>query len=80
MGDKVHDVVIVGGGPAGLAAGIYAARAGLDAVVLDGMGGGGQMNMIDRIENYPGVVDIESGAQLAEIMRKQMERFGLGGD
>jgi thioredoxin reductase (NADPH) len=75
--DKMHDVVIVGGGPAGLAAGIYAGRAGLRAVVLDGMGGGGQMNMIDRIENYPGVVDVESGAQLAEIMRKQMERFGL---
>lgn len=74
---KIHDVVIVGGGPAGLAAGIYAGRAGLDAVVLDGMGGGGQMNMIDRIENYPGVMDIESGAQLAEIMRKQMEQFGL---
>lgn len=76
-GDKLHDVVIVGGGPAGLAAGIYAGRAGLDAVVLDGMGGGGQMNMIDRIENYPGVMDVESGAQLAEVMRKQMESFGL---
>ena len=75
--NKLHDVVIVGGGPAGLAAGIYAGRAGLDAVVLDGMGGGGQMNMIDRIENYPGVMDAESGAQLAEIMRKQMEQFGL---
>lgn len=76
-GDKLCDVVIVGAGPAGLAAGIYAARAGLDAVVLDGMGGGGQMNMIDRIENYPGVLDVESGAQLAGIMRDQMERFGL---
>jgi thioredoxin reductase (NADPH) len=74
---KLHDVVIVGGGPAGLAAGMYAGRAGLDAVVLDGMGGGGQMNMIDRIENYPGVMDVESGAQLAEVMRKQMEHFGL---
>jgi thioredoxin reductase (NADPH) len=76
-GQKLHDVVIVGGGPAGLAAGIYAGRAGLDAVVLDGMGGGGQMNIIDRIENYPGVMDVESGAQLAETMRKQMESFGL---
>jgi thioredoxin reductase (NADPH) len=76
-GEKLHDVLIVGGGPAGLAAGIYAGRAGLDAVVLDGMGGGGQMNIIDRIENYPGVMDVESGAQLAEIMRKQMESFGL---
>ncbi len=75
--DKLNDVVIVGGGPAGLAAGMYAGRAGLDAVVLDGMGGGGQMNMIDRIENYPGVLDVESGAQLAEVMRKQMEQFGL---
>ena len=75
--DKIHDVVIVGGGPAGLAAGILAGRAGLRAVGLDGMGGGGQMNIIEHIENYPGVVGVESGAQLAEIMRGQMEQFGL---
>jgi len=75
--EKIHDVVIIGGGPAGLAAGVYTGRGGLDTVLLDMMGGGGQVNMIDRVENYPGVVDLESGADLAEIMRKQSEGFGV---
>ncbi len=74
---KVHDLVIVGAGPAGLAAGIYAGRGGLDAVLLDMMGGGGQMNMIDRVENYPGVIGLETGADLAAVMRQQVEQFGL---
>lgn len=74
---KVHDLVILGGGPAGMAAGIYAGRGGLDAVLLDMMGGGGQMNMIDRIENYPGVVGLDTGAALADIMRQQTESFGM---
>jgi thioredoxin reductase (NADPH) len=76
--DKVHDLVIAGAGPAGMAAGIYAGRGGLDAVLLDMMGGGGQVNIIDRVENYPGVVDLQTGADLAEIMRKQTESFGVG--
>ncbi|MBW1807770.1 MAG: thioredoxin-disulfide reductase [Deltaproteobacteria bacterium] len=75
--ENIHDVVIVGGGPAGLAAGIYTGRGGLDAVLLDMMGGGGQVNTIDRVENYPGVVDPESGIELADIMRKQSESFGV---
>ena len=70
------DVVIVGGGPAGLAAGLYAGRGGLKAIVLDMMGGGGQMNIIDKVENYPGVTELAMGVDLAEVMRKQMESFG----
>lgn len=75
--ERLHDVVIVGAGPAGLAAAIYAGRSGLDTVLLDMMGGGGQVNMIDRVENYPGVIDLDSGAELAEVMRKQTESFGV---
>jgi len=76
--DKVLDLVIAGAGPAGMAAGIYAGRGGLDALLLDMMGGGGQVNIIDRVENYPGVMDLETGADLAEVMRKQTESFGVG--
>ncbi|RME25125.1 MAG: thioredoxin-disulfide reductase [Deltaproteobacteria bacterium] len=74
---KKCDLVIIGAGPAGFAAGIYAGRSGLDTVLLDMMGGGGQVNIIDRVENYPGVPDIDSGAQLADLMRKQAEKFGV---
>jgi len=74
--NKMHDLVIIGAGPAGMAAGIYAGRGGLDTVLLDMMGGGGQVNIIDRVENYPGVPDIDSGAQLADLMRVQAEKFG----
>ncbi len=75
---QVHDLIVIGAGPAGLAAGIYAGRGGLDVVLLDMMGGGGQVNIIDRVENYPGVFDIETGMALAEIMSKQAESFGAG--
>jgi thioredoxin reductase (NADPH) len=74
---EILDLVIIGGGPSGMAAGIYAGRGELKAVLLDMMGGGGQMNIIDQVENYPGVVGISSGAELTEIMRKQMEGFGV---
>lgn len=75
--NKTHDLIIIGAGPAGMAAGIYAGRSGLDTVLLDMMGGGGQVNIIDRVENYPGVPDIDSGAQLADLMRGQAEKFGV---
>ncbi|HUT99966.1 MAG TPA: thioredoxin-disulfide reductase [Myxococcota bacterium] len=73
---RVYDLVVIGAGPAGLAAGIYAGRGGLDVVLLDMMGGGGQVNIIDRVENYPGVVGLETGMALSEIMSKQAESFG----
>ncbi len=72
----LNDVIILGAGAAGFAAGIYSGRARLKSLVLDGMGGGGQMAITDIVENYPSLVEPISGAELAENMRKQMESFG----
>ncbi|MBN2495954.1 MAG: thioredoxin-disulfide reductase [Deltaproteobacteria bacterium] len=73
---ELHDLIILGGGAAGTAAGVYAGRGRLDTLVLDAMGGGGQMNIIDTIENYPGLTAAMPGPELARQMREQMERFG----
>lgn len=73
---KINDIVIVGAGPAGLTASIYAARAGLSAVVLDELGAGGQLLSIDNLENYPGFPDGINGFEVAYSLRLQAERFG----
>lgn len=72
----LYDMVIVGGGPAGLTAALYGARAGLDTVVLEKFSPGGQMALAHKIENYPGVEEGPDGFSLAEKMRRQAERFG----
>lgn len=72
----VHDVVIIGGGPAGLTAGIYVKRAMLDAVLLEKMGIGGQIIVTDVVENFPGFLEI-SGADLAIKFEQQALKFGL---
>jgi thioredoxin reductase (NADPH) len=72
-----YDLVIVGGGPAGLAAAIYAAREGIDSIVVDGSALGGQAGISDRIDNYPGFPDGISGAELAERFVAQARRYGV---
>lgn len=73
---KVWDLVIVGAGPAGLAAAIYGCRAGLATVVLERGLPGGQVSVIDNIENYPGFVEGVSGFELGQRMQEQAKRFG----
>jgi thioredoxin reductase (NADPH) len=72
----VYDVVIIGGGPAGLTAGIYAKRAMLNTVLLEKMGIGGQIIVTDLVENFPGFQEI-SGADLAGKFEKHALKFGL---
>ncbi|HEX7393679.1 MAG TPA: thioredoxin-disulfide reductase [Anaerolineaceae bacterium] len=70
------DVLILGSGPAGLAAALYAARAELKPLVLTGMEFGGQAALTNTIENYPGFPEGVGGAQLGELFQKQAEHFG----
>ena len=70
------DYVIIGAGPAGLASAQYAARSGLNTVVLDPAGAGGQALQIAELENYPGVYPVVNGAEFMDIMRNQAEAFG----
>ncbi len=72
-----YDLVIVGGGPAGLTAGIYASRARLKTVLLEKGVPGGQIATTDRVENFPGFPEGLKGMELAELFEKQARSFGL---
>ena len=72
-----YDVVVIGAGPAGLTAAMYAARAGLSVIVLEKMVPGGQVTSTDIIENYPGIVKPISGFELANRMKEQTEANGV---
>ncbi|NLG25934.1 MAG: FAD-dependent oxidoreductase [Clostridiales bacterium] len=73
----LYDVIIVGGGPAGMTAGLYAARAGLKAVLLEGVFAGGQAAVTDTIGNYPGFPEGVGGPELMARFSDQAERAGL---
>jgi thioredoxin reductase (NADPH) len=74
--NKIYDVIIVGGGPAGLSAAIYAGRANLSVVVIEKEGEGGQIATASSVENYPGGLAGEDGAVLATRMAEQCRSFG----
>lgn len=74
---EFYDVIIVGSGPAGLTAAIYTSREGLDTLVLEKSGVGGQVGLTRHMENYPGFDEGISGAELANRLRRQAERFGV---
>ena len=76
MNRHVYDMLIIGGGPGGYTAALYAARAGLDVVLLEKLSAGGQMAQTHQIDNYPGFAEGIDGFALAEQMQLQAERFG----
>ncbi len=72
-----YDVIIIGGGPAGLTAGLYTSRARLKTLLIESGVFGGQMTTTDLVENYPGFPDGISGSELGRLMEEQAKRFGL---
>ncbi|MBQ7859661.1 MAG: thioredoxin-disulfide reductase [Faecalibacterium sp.] len=76
MANKIYDMIIIGGGPGGYTAALYAARAGLSTLVVEKLSAGGQMALTEQIDNYPGFEQGVDGFTLGERMQQGAERFG----
>ncbi len=76
MNEKIYDLIVIGGGPAGLTAGIYAGRAMLDVLVLEKDKAGGQINLTSEVVNYPGIIET-SGTRFGDELKKQALAFGV---
>ena len=76
MNHPVYDMIVIGGGPGGYTAALYAARAGLNTLLLEKLSAGGQMALTSQIDNYPGFPEGVDGFQLGSDMQAQAERFG----
>ena len=74
--EKIYDVIVIGGGPAGYTSAIYTSRAGFDTLVLEKFSAGGQMTQTPQIDNYPGFPESVDGFALGSKMQQGAERFG----
>ena len=77
MSSDIYEVIIIGGGPAGLTAGLYASRAGLTTLLIEKGIFGGQITYAEHVENFPGFPEGISGIELGEKLRVQSEMYGL---
>src|SRR5881394_1837431 len=76
MTEETRELIIIGGGPAGYTAALYAARANLEPLVIEGFAWGGQLMITSDVENYPGYVEGVIGPTMMADFRRQAERFG----
>src|SRR5918994_2326323 len=74
---QFYDLIVIGSGPAGLTAALYAAREGIDTLVIEQGGVGGQAGITERLDNFPGFPEGVSGVEFADRLRAQAERFGV---